>query len=251
MQVNKKSFIVFWSLVIAFAGSIVAWNIAYPSGTWRYRLTVNVETPEGLKSGSAVREVHVVARPPFALPQVGPSADVRGEAVVVDLGTRGKLFALVDTNDENIVIRSFPGHGGLSAKGIRYYNSLDNASASVPWEAYPRIVTFKDINDPKTVIEPFRIIFGGDDQPVLERIRAQDREDNLKDVFGKGVKLKNITVEMTNDPVTWQIEEMIPWLPIYYNRMLDGKKTHYYKAQYPIANSLGSGNFKATGPRRR
>ena len=29
----------------------------FPSGTWRYKMTVTVETPEGIKTGSAVREV--------------------------------------------------------------------------------------------------------------------------------------------------------------------------------------------------
>ncbi len=247
MRGAKKSFIVFWCLVIATAGSVIAWNIAYPSGTWRYRLTVNIETPEGLKSGSAVREVHVVATPPFALPQVGPSIEIRGEAVVVDLGKRGKLFALIDPNDVRVVMKSFPGHTALTPKAIRYYNSLDNVSAKVPWEAYPRIVTFKDINDPKTVIEPYRIIFGSDDQPVLERIRAQDREDNLDDVFGEGVKLKDITVEMTDDPVTQEIKRILPWLPDYYDRKLSGSTSSAIPVKGPIVNRIGAGSFSSGG----
>lgn len=33
----------------------VSWTILYPSATWRYRLTLEVETPEGVKTGSSPR----------------------------------------------------------------------------------------------------------------------------------------------------------------------------------------------------
>ena len=42
--------------LILTAGTAFAMSDLYVSGTWRYRITVEVETPEGLKSGSAVRE---------------------------------------------------------------------------------------------------------------------------------------------------------------------------------------------------
>ena len=56
MKVKKISmkFLIFFGLLI---GSLVLWNANHPSGTWRYKVTVEIETPEGVKSGSAIRQL--------------------------------------------------------------------------------------------------------------------------------------------------------------------------------------------------
>lgn len=71
-----------------------------PSGSWRYKMSVVVETPEGEITGSAVREMGN-STPLIQLPDVGNPAGVRGEAVVVDLGARGVLFALISDKSDN------------------------------------------------------------------------------------------------------------------------------------------------------
>ncbi len=239
----KKSYIVIMISFALLATAVVGWNYAYPSGTWRYKITVNVETPEGIKSGSAVREVHVVAPPPFAPPDVNTSTDVKGEAVVVDLGKRGKLFALIDLDDWRIIARTFPDHGGLTPKGIRYYNSLNSISAQMPLEAYPRVVAFKNINDPKTVIEPYKVIFGDQGSSFYERSKAQRVQDDLDSVFGKGVKLKDMQLEITNEVVTWGILDTLPWLPNYCNQRFDGDRSSAFAIDAPLANQMGAGYF--------
>jgi hypothetical protein len=50
---------VIFCLFIILAMSVWALNEKPPSGTWRYKMTVEVETPEGIKSGLAVREVTI------------------------------------------------------------------------------------------------------------------------------------------------------------------------------------------------
>ena len=59
--------------------------------------------------------------------------------------------------------------------------------------AYPMLVTFGDLADPTSV--------------------AEVDPDDLAATFGEGVKLKRITVELTDDPVTTGIEERLGWLP--------------------------------------
>jgi hypothetical protein len=64
---------------------------------WNQKITVEVETPDGLRSGSSVQ--HVVWNAGSAYPGMdGPSAasTVTGEAVVVDLGGGKYLFALLN-----------------------------------------------------------------------------------------------------------------------------------------------------------
>lgn len=166
------------------------WNYEHPTGIWRYKMTVTVETPEGLKTGSAVREV-TYKNGPKILPDVaGSSWDVKGEAVVVDLGNGKYLFALMDVDGSyRIVYDMFPYTPKSARDHIRYYESLAGQKRVLGGK-YPTFVTFKDIKDPKTVtqVDPF----------------------NLSATFGAGVKLKDITLEITNDEITKIISEILP-----------------------------------------
>ena len=55
--------------------------------TYRYRMTVEVETPEGLKTGSSVIEVSTDVASEYTIPTPGKVTNrVRGEAAAVDLG---------------------------------------------------------------------------------------------------------------------------------------------------------------------
>lgn len=183
------------------------------SGTWRYKITVNVETPEGLKTGYAVREMsNSRSKNEINLPQATHPANVKGEAVVVDLGKRGKLFALMKgykyghDHANTILYNIFPsGSGGNSAAGIRFYRGLKEAHAVMTPEQYPMLVTFKDINDPKTVTSVLTT-HREETSPFKFKVVA----DNFEELFGKGVKLRDITIEMTEDPVTEGIKEHMP-----------------------------------------
>jgi hypothetical protein len=68
-------------------------------------------------------------------------------------------------------------------------------------------------------------------------------EDNLAATFGKGVRLKNITIEMTDEPVTdAEVEKHLPWLknnPLGY---LDGQSSG---GGPHLSNILHGGNFKS------
>jgi hypothetical protein len=75
-------------------------SFLFPS-RYRFRMTVEVSTPQGLKTGSSVMEVSAT-RQILATSETHPiSAGLRGEAVVVDLPS-GPLFAL-------LTIRGFGG----------------------------------------------------------------------------------------------------------------------------------------------
>ncbi|MCB1558095.1 MAG: hypothetical protein KDJ50_04155 [Alphaproteobacteria bacterium] len=217
----KKGLKVFgvMALLVVVAGSW--WNYQYPSGSWRYKITVEVETPEGIKTGSAIREV-IYQSTPHILPEAHRSrVQVKGEAVVIELGEGKYLFALMDTNGPyRIVSELFPYNWETQRDYIAYYKSLTGEKKTLDQKLYPTFVTFKDINDQMSVT------------PV-------DRHD-LSQAFGTGVKLKNITVEMTDEPVTWQIDELLPWLQSLKSN-LDGS---YVTTGSSLANTLHVGYFK-------
>ncbi len=78
--------------VIAVIGSGF-FNSSLP--TYRYRLTVEVDTPKGLKSGSGVVEVHTTEQGSWNIDSPGLiSTEVYGEAVAVDLPSGSTLFAV-------------------------------------------------------------------------------------------------------------------------------------------------------------
>jgi hypothetical protein len=164
----------------------------------RYRMTVRVETPEGIRTGSAVRKVE--------LSSFFSYYKVLGEAVVVDLGKRGVLFALMENTygsvdyAYNVALTAFP-MGDRTPIGTTVVLKPDS---------YPRFVEFKDLQDPTTV------------QTVIDgahKINRADRccrlgADHTEELFGKGVKIKEVDIEVTDAPVTWVIENWLPWLNV-------------------------------------
>lgn len=169
--------------------------------SWHYKMIVTVETPEGVVTGSTVREMSN-AVPRLDLPDVGNPAEVKGEAVVVDLGKRGILFTLISSDSDMEFYNAFPVSGPSTLKGIKYYASLPlGTKGTINPErnpGYPKLVTFTDLNDPKSV--------------TLVQVWERDKkgyfhlkEDRMAELFGEGVKLKDITFEITDEPVMWGI----------------------------------------------
>lgn len=184
-------------VIVALVG---LWMWKYPSGTWRYKMTLTVQTPEGMKTGSAVREVHVATGP--ELPQATAVVRVKGEAIVVDMGRGGLLFGLLRSQTSvdgasYVFFDNFPipgsrgsGDSSTTSEGVRYYNQLKSGKAEIAARDLPMLVRFKDINDPKTV----------------ERVDP----NNLAATFGEGVKLVSATIEITDEPTTTGIEKVLP-----------------------------------------
>jgi len=180
--------------LVLIAGVAFAMSDIYVSGTWRYRITVEVETPEGLKSGSAVREAWASASSiRIGLPESTSKTHVRGEAVVVDLGERGVLFGLINQGAGNEVSEAFP---YTAAKGIpdriRHFKNLKLGSKGELAPDSVWFVAFKDINDPQSI----------------ETVNTGEFEH----YFGSDVHLKRIDIEITNDPVTWgAVQKTLKW----------------------------------------
>lgn len=200
---------------------------------YRYRLTVEVETPEGAKTGSSVIQVEqALGGAASAGGLAGGQIYYRvcGEAVAVDLPGGRTLFALLRSDNDiewsaRVVQMLAP-----KIKGEPWEQSFDNVllvkgSVEVPrkWpanvtlperSAYPLMVTFGDLADPTSVTEV--------------------DPDDLAVSFGDGVRLKRITVELTDDPVTGGIEGRLGWF--------DASFKKYTKDEFP--EGFPAGDFK-------
>ncbi|WP_426413338.1 hypothetical protein [Bradyrhizobium ganzhouense] len=238
-----------WMTVIAIVSigaAELAYRVAFPSVTLRYRLTLEAEVDGQPRSASSVREVTYSKQPEIAA-QHELSVGYRGEAVVLDLGARGTLFALlkadtdVRSGSEWIVLRAFNFPGGSLPRpveeGIKQVQHLAG-TRELPLGSLPMLVGFRDVNDPKTV----------------ERVDPQ----NLAERFGPGARLVRATLEIvpagvwplnalgvTGTAITMGIEKRLPWIRDHYDIMLDGQRYETSAAELKLANSLASGAFKA------
>lgn len=196
-----------WKLAaIVGACILVLLGCAEPLPIYRYKITVEVETPGGVRSGSAVREVrsHDQGKG-FPGPEAGGvRKEVSGEAVAVDLPNGETLFALLKGNNGSVDHAKYVAQTALyeearalpEAKGKldggpfgkverRFVLQLlreHHLSAELSPDDYPLLVRFRDIDDPTSV----------------ERVEP----DDLAASFGDGYALRRIAVETTGGPVT-------------------------------------------------
>jgi hypothetical protein len=151
----------------------------------KYRLTVEVETPEGVKSASGVMAVH-----PDRSYSRGGHTLTRGDAVLVDLG--GVNY---------VALRAYNAAGRKAS-----FNEMSRMTGAVPVKGalVPVLVTFTDLTDPGTARE------------VLP--------DEVEAGLGKGFHVGSISVEVVpnglwpldfggplGEPVTRGIEAKLPW----------------------------------------
>lgn len=200
----------------------------------RYRVTVEVNDRGIVRSGSSVWAFTLSKSVLPLASAYNPS--FRGEAVAVDLPGRGTLFALLSETGkmypENLFgdfrrPRSGPPRFANRVEDLRYIAGLIGTSAdlnceSPPWpgEQCPPMVHFRDIGKPHTV----------------EEVKV----DGLISAFGGGVRLNRVKIEITDDEVTTGISKRIDWLPLYYDKRLDGER---YDKGANVANGLSSGAF--------
>ncbi len=177
---------------------------------WNQRLTITLDTPLGERSGSAVQ--HIFWAGPATKDEGKPLGDgahsawtVTGEAVVVEVSPGKYLFALLKAPSGFI---GDPGknlaYALLQSNGTKGYVSSEatiNLIKALPLEqpvplppkAWPLMVTFSDIADPKSV----------------QRVDPED----LAASFGPGVRLKAVTLEVTDEAVTeGKVEAVLGWL---------------------------------------
>jgi len=176
----------------------------------RYKVIVEVDDEGIHRSGSSIWSFKL-SKPTVAL--VSPyNAEFRGEAVAVDLGNHDVLFALLtDEEGSSTTGKMWPEHlfkdlssGSERVRNIRKIASNEGVSRELP-RFFPAIS-----NSREPMVQ----------YPMLVRFRALDRPESLEAVapdaldraFGPGVKLKRISVQITDEPVTNGIKKRLPWL---------------------------------------
>jgi hypothetical protein len=181
--------------VVAVVGLHFSYPWLYPTDVIRYRLTVNAVVGGQPRHGSGVVEVRVERQPQFVAETPSLKFGVTGEAIFVDLG-----------DGRNLVAALAPGSGtepdavGLLFKAfhIPYLPSKVPELRDIRGERHlkradwPAFVTFRNVANPYSA------------EPV--------NPSALETAFGVSVRVENVTLAVTEDEVTHNLEQRLPWL---------------------------------------
>lgn len=199
--------------------------------TYRFRLSVHVDTPQGERTGASVIEVHSVDQGKgFPGPEAGGiRIRFRGEAASLKMPNGVYVFALLRGKEthsaQTIAGAPFAATGARGIARESYGDSLRRVMGvagvhELPLSSYPQFVYFKKISDPASV------------QEVLP--------DDFANVFGDGISLRGVTTEIVDDPVEFKIPQVLPWIENYKNVSLDGEQ---YTRPATLAGSLNYLDF--------
>lgn len=186
------------------------------SASYRYKLTLSLNTPDGIKTGFNVVDLRYFD---VIFPERGEVHDTRGQALYLDLGEgRRPLIALLThiRRDDEVAQNGHPYHyrwlgdspslvleeiclGGAGnpdwiETAIRFNERCRQPFPITPADL-PDLVTFGDVNNPKSVmlVDP----------------------NNLGATLGQGVSWRSMTLQVTDEPLTKEIEEHLPWVREY------------------------------------
>lgn len=200
----------------------------------RFKLTVEVNTPAGLKTGASVLESVFNSGNGF---ENSASAWTYGEAPTVDLGNGRYLFALLDNPLSNnnhtmyAILFDVLQYSDLEPPLNRDVSLFDQANETKPLgvvqrKNYPLLVTFGDIGNPKTVSEV--------------------KPDTMSSTFGAGYAINRITIQVVDndEPLTTGIEERFNWA-VDGNVNLNGESFSFGTAdEKTLAQKLNATNFR-------
>ncbi len=190
--------------VVLLAVIVIGDQIRMNRPAHKYRLTVEVETPEGVKSASSVVSVH-----PYRGYQPGGKTTSRGDAVMIDLGGGRNLAALMLHDDK----------GNADFDGANFV-------AMRAYQAAGRKISFRDVGHQTGAVPvtgelmPVLASFGNTrDASSIARLKPDDFSP-----LGQGIKLRAVNVEAVpnglwpldfggafGEPVTRTITEKLPW----------------------------------------
>jgi hypothetical protein len=208
-------------------------------GTYRFRLTLSVNTPEGIREASGVMEASYGITPVIGRGEVSTHR-LKGEAVFLDLGQGRNLVMLLthgpggaDVNQmawlpTTALLKKPWGMG--SAEALAAGRKLEGSIELIP-ALIPTIVTFSDLNDPTTAKVVYATGVGAEYRDTLTMRPKREPYavvDAISDTFGAGYSFRHVRLEMvpvgiwplnlldfTGKKITTGMENRINWIGNY------------------------------------
>lgn len=185
------------------------------SASYRYKLTLSLNTPDGVKTGYNVVELDYFD---VSIPARGTMHNTHGQGIYIDLGPKRRpLIALLMRvpkaddpwpcgdcwqEDAPTVVIGSACPAASSANALPYIEQIARlgrqcdrpiplALPPIPTKL-PDLVTFTNVNDPQSILLV--------------------NPDNLEATLGPGVSWRSITIQTTDEPLTTGIEKHLPWV---------------------------------------
>lgn len=171
--------------------------------SYRYRMTVDVDTPAGPRSGSGVIEIQ-----PRLKGEHAADMAVDGEAVPVDLPNGRTVYALLQSR------LSVDWAAWIVLWLVRTPAMGDATMAEVVrMVAATRAPLMLPRNFPAGAGYP---LIGEDARPTFVAFDDERRPETIRFIhphdMSSGMKLRRIVFQVTDDPVTRRITDRLPWL---------------------------------------
>ena len=232
-----------WFWLVILGAALLALPRCTAGSEIRYRITVEVNTPSGVRSNSGVWSFKLM---PGNIDQSYTNR-FRGEAIPVDLPNGQALYVLLNDDAAMLPEKTLPrrylpgpadtlsfhyfpedvGHDRMKQipyirKHMRGKIELDCTHEQFRYEC-PFLVRFRNMRDPTTV-------------------EAIDPVD-LSKTFGRGYSLKGIYLQVTDESPTHQLGDRLPWENDTKIKVghLDGSGSSNHSS---LANRLSLYNFK-------
>ncbi len=196
-----------WIAASCVAAIVALYWLSFPTYSHRYRLTIAVETDGQVHSASSVIEVRFHFWPQFVAGLSNGNQyalEVRGQAVLLNLGPRGALAAsLRSYTDRSSVNAEWLALRALNPQPVMPEGSYvatrerlrelpgPPARADLTPDNLPQFIWFKDTADPTTAT------------PV--------KATEFAAVLGDDARLVSAQLEMTRDSIVVDIDKKLPW----------------------------------------
>jgi len=194
------------TIVIVLGVTLLAGLLYFYRPDHKYRLAVEVETPQGVRSAAGVMAIY---KDKISIAGIGGGTSIKGDAIFVDLGDGRNVIALLahgknglDSDGMNrLALNAFASVGERVQ-----FKDIKNLSGKVPvtGELIPTLITFTDLADPDSASELDPADIGA--------------------VLGEGYRLRSVTLEMVpvgfwpfdfggalGEPVTRGIQARFLW----------------------------------------
>jgi hypothetical protein len=202
-----------WILITIVAVVLLAFYLR-PDDQWHQKITMTVETPTGDITGSSVQGGFVKNT------SRGPTTYLFGEVPFVEVTPGRYLFAILRRPNAIFFSQRAPVKDVNELLGLR-------EQREIPPSEYPLLLTFRKMGDPKSA----------------ERVDPND----LAASFGPGVRLKSMTIEVTDEPVTrGKIERVLPCLnrkPDCVDFMSQSNQDRIFNSEFANSPSLAGDLF--------
>ena len=223
---------------------LLAGCVSEDAATLRYRLTLEIETPFGVRSGSSVVESTITKGPGFG-DASGISYHLHGEATAVELPNGRVLFGLLRSNSNSDTAgyhASLVQDAACQASGLKPLPdpSLCAGGSWREFRSWAKKVGLSTTLMPKDF--PLLVTLGNNRDAVSV---SAVPPGNLKAAFGLGYRLRAIAVTVTDEPLTNRLESHLPWRGSITEGMLNGDRYEDFR-KHSLAAHLSYFDFSTT-----